>query len=229
MRNVISNVTSSDVSDEYAEQVKELIAAQNPQRETTQVNEWGQTDFRVRLHTYEAPGSGETMWAVDYSDPVVREVEESDSQTEADARYEALVRDGAENLGTDDDGLQERFAVTDVDGVPGPLPELPDVTPEHVEELLDEAGDPVLYLALDDDGDPVLRIGQADQVDSDVTVLTRSQVLDELRLSDGSSRVTAEHAAREIHDFAMETSLIAHARTATVRRTADVLFTVPTA
>lgn len=228
MRNVISSVTSSDVSDEYAEQVERLIAAQLPQRETTQVDQGGETVFHVRLHTYEAPGSGETKWAVDYSDPAVRELEESDSEAEADARYEDLVRDAAENLGTDGDGYEERFAVTDVDGVPGPLPELPDVTPEHVEKLLDEAGDAVLYLALDD-GDPVLRIGQADQVDSNVTVLTRSEVLDELRLSDGSSRVTAADATREIRDFAMETDLIAGVRTETVRRTAEVLFTVPTA
>ncbi|WP_440580941.1 hypothetical protein [Streptomyces sp. PT19] len=227
MRNVVSSITSTDVSDEYAEQVERLLATQVPQRETTQVNKWGQTDFHVRLHTYEAPGSGRMMWAVDYSDPVNRELEESDSREEANARYEELVRDSAENLGTDGDGFQERFAVTDVDGVPGPLPKLPAVTPEHVGDLLDTAGDPVLYLALDDDGDPVLRIGQADQVDSGVTVLTRPQVLDELHLSDGNSRVTAEYAAREAYDFAIQTSYLAHAQTKAVRGAADLLFTAP--
>ncbi|GHI98165.1 hypothetical protein TPA0906_00310 [Streptomyces olivaceus] len=229
MRNVISISTSADVSEEYAEQVERLIAVQPAQRETTQVNQWGQTDYHVRLHTYEAPGSGETMWAVDYSDPAIRELEETGSREEADARYEELVRDSAENLGIDDDGFQERFAVTDVDGVPGPLPELPDVDAEQVDDLLDEEGAPVLYLALDDDGDPVLRIGQADETDSTVTVLTRLQVLDELNLSDGDGRVTAEYAAREVHDFAMQTSYIAHAQTASVRRAAELLFTVPAA
>ncbi|MFE1075176.1 hypothetical protein ACFW5W_28655 [Streptomyces sp. NPDC058783] len=229
MRNVISTNSSTDVSEEYAEQVERLLAAQAAQRETTQVNEWGQTDLHVRLHTYEAPGSGETMWAVDYSDPVSRELEETGSFEEADARYEELVRDSAENLGTDDDGLQERFAVTDVDGVPGPLPKLPDVDPEQVDELLDEEGDPVLYLALDDDGDPVLRIGQTDQADSTTTVLTRSQILDELNLNDGDGRVTAAYAAREVDDFAMQADYIAHAGTEAVRRAAEVLFAVPTA
>ncbi|MFJ3365806.1 hypothetical protein [Streptomyces anthocyanicus] len=95
--------------------------------------------------------------------------------------------------------------------------------------LLDEEGDPVLYLALDDDGDPVLRIGQAGQADSAVTVLTRSQVLDGLHLSDGDSRVTAAYAAREVDDFAMQAGYIAHARTKAVRSAADVLFTVPSA
>ncbi|MEU5099770.1 hypothetical protein [Streptomyces sp. NPDC020996] len=218
MRNVISSSSRADVGEEYAEQVEQLLSS--PERETTQVNEWGQTDFYVRLHTYAAPGTGETMWAVDYSDPVSRELEETASREEAVARYVELVRDAAENLGTDREGLQERFTTTDVDGVPGPLPALPEVTPDQVEDLLDKPGDPVLYLDLDEDGDPVVLTGQRAQAPQEQVLLTRADVVRELRLDDDADRAV---------DAGMELSLIAHEAKGKVRAVADVLFAAPAA
>ncbi|MBC2869787.1 hypothetical protein [Streptomyces mexicanus] len=229
MRNVVSSITSTDVAEEYAEQVEALIEKLRPERETTQVNEWGQTEYYVRLYTYEAPGSGETMWAVDYSDPAIRELEESASHEEAEARYVELVRDSAENLGIDGDGFQERFTTTDVDGVPGPLPELPTVDPDEVSGLLDEDGTPVLYLERTDGDELALRTGQADQVDKDHVVLTRAEVLESLDLADGETRITSDHAARALWDYGMQTSLIAYRLNDTVKAVADSLFPVPTA
>ncbi|MFF9158282.1 hypothetical protein ACF1AB_39345 [Streptomyces sp. NPDC014846] len=227
MRNVISTHSRADVSEEYAEQVDKVLDAYSAERSTTSDNQWGQTDFSVRLYTYEAPGTGETMWAVDYIDPATRELEETPSREEAVARYEELVRDAADNLGIDDDGYQERFTTTDVDGVPGPLPKLPTVTTSQVDRLLDADGTPVLYLDLDDDGAPVLRIGPASEVPEDQVVLTRSQVLDKLHLNDTEGRVTSGTVDKELD---MEFSLIAlDATKEGVRAAADVLFTAETA
>ncbi|MEW2498192.1 hypothetical protein AB0942_32350 [Streptomyces nodosus] len=230
MWNVISTVSSSDVDEEYAEQVDALIEILDRQRaaerETTQVDKYGQTGLSIRLYTYEAPGSGGTRWAVDYNDPAVRELEETDSRDEANARYEELVRDAAGNLGIDGDGYQERFSVTDVDGTPGPLPTLPTVGTSDVETLLDEDGTPVLHLHRTDDDELTLRTGQDDQVDSTHVVLTRAAVLKQLSLTDGETRVTSAVAARTVWEYGMNLSLVAHETRDAVKAAADALFLV---
>ena len=125
MRRVISTNASPEVSDDYADQVRELLdspkglrGAADLHRETTQKNRYGQADFHLRVYSYPAPGSGEETWAVDYSDPASREVEECASQAEAEAHYEEQVRFAATNLGWDREGNEQRFATSDVDGVP---------------------------------------------------------------------------------------------------------------
>lgn len=225
MRNVISTHSSADVSEEYAEQVEQLLKSLTPERETTQNDELGQAAFFIRLYTYEAPGSGETMWAVDYSDPASRELEETTDPAEAAARYEEMVRDSARYLGYDRDDHLQRFTTTDVDGVPGPLPDLPNVTPDDVEALIDQDGTPVLYLTLDEDDEPVVKVGQADQAPAGQVLLTREQVLHDLALSDGRGRVTAGAASREPAYGVMLTFLAAKA-SQKVQGAADCLFPV---
>jgi hypothetical protein len=230
MRNVITTNSSPDVSDEYAEEVDRLLEKLHPERETTQVNQWGQTAFYLRLYTYEAPGTGETMWAVDYNDPASRELEEIASHAEAVAHYEESVRFAAGNLGIDDDGCQERFTTTDVAGVPGPLPELPEVTADQVENLLNQSGTPVLYLARTEEGegdDLVVEIGQAAKVEGARVVLTRSQVLTELGLDDDAVRVTSFSAAGLVDSYGVLIGYLAHKADEAAKFAADSLFPVP--
>ncbi|GHH26011.1 hypothetical protein [Streptomyces rubradiris] len=231
MRNVISTVTSVDVDVDYAEQVEKLIDALAgrgaAERETTQVGEDGETGFYVRLYTYRAPGSGETVWAVDYSDPTTREVEEASSREEAETRYEEMVRETAGTMGVDRDDHVERFTVTDVTGVPGPLPDLPTVDPDDIGRLIDAAGTPVLYLHRADD-ELTVRLGQADQVDGEHVLITRAQVLEELEISDGETRVTSASAAGQVREYGLALSHLAYDTTKSrVQTVADALFPVP--
>ncbi|GHF74243.1 hypothetical protein GCM10010218_64220 [Streptomyces mashuensis] len=204
MRNVISTISSTDVSEAYAEQVEKLLGSLLPERETTQDNEWGQTDFYVRLYSYEAPGAGGVVWAVDYCDPDSRELEETGSEVEAVARYEELVRDAADCLGYDEEGVRERFTTTDVAGVRGPLPQLPAVGFQQLEELLDAPGSPVLYLARDEDGEMVVRVGQESEVPAPQVLVTRARTLHELCLDDDEVRITSSYAARQADHYAVE-------------------------
>ncbi|MER6684607.1 hypothetical protein [Streptomyces olivaceoviridis] len=224
MRNVISTNSSADVSEEYAEQVEQLLESLTPERETTQDDELGQAALFIRLYTYEAPGSGETMWAVDYSDPASRELEETTDPAEAAARYEEAVRDSARNLGYDREGNLQRFTTTDVDRVPGPLPDLPDVTPDDVEALIDQDGTPVLYLTLDGD-ETVVKVGQAEQAPAGQVLLTREQVLHDLALSDDQGRVTVGAASRE-PAYGVMVSFLADKASQEVQSAADCLFPV---
>ncbi|RZD62939.1 hypothetical protein C0Q58_14460 [Streptomyces albidoflavus] len=200
--NVISSNVTPDVSEEYGEQVEALIA-QGHLRETTQKNRHGQTAFTVRLHTYAAPGSGVTKWAVDYADEASRELEEFDNQEEADAHYEELVRD-ADSLGLPDaDGYVERFTTTDVEGVRGPLPELPKVDLSDALALVDEVSeDPVLYVSRTEDGEGgevELERDPAALVRHSQVVLTRDEVLEALDLADGmeaGKRVTRDEVTK---------------------------------
>lgn len=232
MRNVITTNSASDVSEEYAEQVNQLLKSLRPERETTMDNEPGQSELYVRLYTYEEPGTSETMWAVDYSDPASRELEETASGEEAVARYEEFVRDAADLLGIDGDGLQERFTTTDVAGVPGPLPDLPEVTADMVEKLLDEPGAPVLYLARaedDEDDDVIAQIGQSAWVDKRHVVLTREHVLGQLGLEDGQTPVTSAVASRRVEMYKALIGFLAHTAEKAAPAAADSLFPVPAA
>jgi hypothetical protein len=224
MRNVISTNSKADVSEEYADRVEQLLASLTPERETTQVNEWGQTDFYIRLYSYEAPGSGETMWAVDCSDPTSRELEETTDHAEADARYEEVVHDSAKILGLDRDGNIKRFTETDVEGVPGPLPELPDVAADDVETLIDQDGTPALYLTLEA-GEPVVRTGQADQVPTMQVLLTRAQVLHDLSLDDARDRITVD-IARQTPAYGVTLVFLADKASKEIQGAADQLFPV---
>jgi antitoxin (DNA-binding transcriptional repressor) of toxin-antitoxin stability system len=118
-RNVISTNAHIDVTDDYADQVREIL--DNPgaliERETCQRNEHGQIDYYTRVVSYDAGGGA--RWAVDYFDPASREVEEFDDQAAAEARYEEMVRASAGDLGYDYEGEQVEFTETDVAGVPG--------------------------------------------------------------------------------------------------------------
>ncbi|MFE3601375.1 hypothetical protein [Streptomyces sp. NPDC059142] len=193
MINVISTNEGSDVSEEYAERVEALLRSSGRLRETTQHGRLGETALTIRLYAYAAPGTEEPRWAVDYEDGASRELEEYDSLAEADARYEEMVRDVADRLREDHEGVQERFSATDVEGVPGPLPELPGVDMGDVETLLDQPSqDPVLYV--EREGDEVrIAYGPAAQVPSGTVLLTRDAVLEELSLSDTPVRFTSQH------------------------------------
>ncbi|QDN84401.1 hypothetical protein [Streptomyces sp. RLB3-6] len=202
MRNIVSTNAGADVDEEYAEAVERLLLSLSPERETTQRNKDGQTDYYVRLYTYPAPGSGETVWAVEYVDPASRELEETASQVEAAERYEESVRDTAGNMDVDGDGFIERFTTTDVDGVPGPLPELPEVTPQDLYGLLDtQDRDAALYLALADDDSPAdltVKSGPAAGIDPAHVVLTRTQLLKDLYLPDD---VTSDRLPEDGHEI----------------------------
>jgi len=231
MRNVITTNSSPDVSDDYAEQVAQIIDQLGPaDRETTIDDGDGQTDYGIRLYSYTAPDTGRAMWAVDYNDPASRELEETDDEAEANARYEELVRDAAANLGTDRNGHSERFTTTDVDGVPGPLPDLPAVTAAHVGQLLDADGSPALYLTLEGaDGDePVVKIGQEHEVPAGQRLMTRAEALAELGLSDEQGRITSEADVFRSDLHALMLLAVADRATQNVRGAADVLFTIPT-
>lgn len=118
MRNVISTNTHVDVSDEYAEAVDKILEKAFPMRETFQ-REHGLKTYRVLVAEYSAPDGSGRRWAVDYSDPASREVEEFDHREAADVRYEWIVRACAEGLRVNNDDVQETFDETDVPGVPG--------------------------------------------------------------------------------------------------------------
>lgn len=132
MRNIATTNSTSDVTDEYADAVQDLIAAAGPDRETTQKNRNGELTFYIRLYGYQAPelvdgtqqvaeDGGEYRWAVDYFDSASRELEEFDTEEEATGHYLDQVRVAAGNLGVDENHEQIRFTTTDVEGVPGPL------------------------------------------------------------------------------------------------------------
>lgn len=231
MRNVISTNAGTDVDDDYADQVAAILDRQrhSPERESKRVDEHGETVLSITLHTYEAPDTGRTMWAVDYYDPASRELEETADEAEANVRYVELVRAAAANFDYDRHGYQTRYTTTDVDGVRGPLPDLPDVETEDVADLIDAPGSPALYLTLGgEDGDePVVKVGQEHEVPTGQRLLTRSEALAELSLSDEQGRITSE-AAVASDQHGMLLSFIAHRATEQVRGAADVLFTVPT-
>lgn len=191
MRNIQSTNAGVDVSEEYAERVVELIDAAPKERETTLMGEYGQTDCYIRLHSYEIDGA--QRWAVDYQDPASRELEEADEpgeagRREAEARYEEFVRSSAAVLGEDREGIQVRFSSTDVEGVPGPLPEFPEVGHEHMDELLDSPADaPVLHLVRTEDGEGdelELRVAPAEDALSGTVLITREALVKHLLMPD---------------------------------------------
>jgi hypothetical protein len=206
MVNVVSTNASADVSEEYAERVEALIAAGTPDRETTQKGRHGEEGLRIQLYAYEAPGSGEARWAVDYHDGALRELEEYATETEAQERYEEMVRAAAGNLdfAFDRDGNPTRFTSTDVEGVPGPLPELPTVTLETVLTLLDEPSEePVLYVERTEDGEAELAFGPAAYTHVSRVVLTRAEVLEAFGLSDegDDGRITQDAVVSDEYDL----------------------------
>ncbi|MEU9535859.1 hypothetical protein AB0D00_26570 [Streptomyces sp. NPDC048213] len=227
MVNLISTNDSSDVSAEYAEQVDERLRGMVADRETTSVDRDGQTGLSIRLYAYDAPGITENRWAVDYNDPASRELEEYATEAEAEARYEEMVRDAARNLSVDRDGIEERFTTTDVDGVPGPLPDLPTVDADDVATLLDEVSEePVMYVERTEGDEIELSYGPAAYTSSESVVLTRQQVLEALLLSDdedGAGRVTSKSLTSEDTGTLLQ---IADEAQADVRRAASGLFPV---
>ncbi|MGW3154611.1 hypothetical protein [Streptomyces sp. NPDC001089] len=224
MRTITSSYVSADVDDEYAEAVEQLLPSLTPQRETTQKNKHGQTDYWVRLFTYPAPGSEEAVWAVHYVDPVTRELEETASRDEATERYEELVHENASNMTVDGDGFIERFTTTDVDGVPGPLPDLPEVEHDTLYDLLDSGRDTALYLALSEEDavdDLTLKIGPTADIASDHVVLTRTQLLKDLGLPDDVT--STENAAEHLPEYGLEIGFRAHDARTAVHAAADAL------
>jgi hypothetical protein len=195
MRNVITTNSTADVSEEYAEAVEALIQGGVALRETTQDNEHGATDFFVRLYAYQAPGSGEERWAVDYSDPASRELEEYDTEAEADARYEEFVRESSDNLESevDRDGIRKRFSTTDVENVYGPLPELPALSVDVLVQVIDApAEEPVLVLERSEEGTGnslELTVGPAAHYPHTQVIVTREELLETLDRFDAD----AEH------------------------------------
>ncbi|MFJ6889865.1 hypothetical protein ACIQRC_34165 [Streptomyces californicus] len=224
MQHIVSTNAGRDVSEEYAEQAQALIEGAGYSR-TTERDE----DFYIRLHhPYAAPDGGGERWAVDYYDDASRELEEYGSEEEAEARYEELVREAAMLLGEDNDGALVRFSATDVDGVPGPLPALPDISPGDVRTLIDvRAEEPVMYLVRTEDGEGgelELAFGPAALVSHHQVVLTREKVLETLSLYDGDTVdewVTASSVPGE--DIALLEMLALAARDARVLA-ADSLF-----
>ncbi|KUF17373.1 hypothetical protein [Streptomyces silvensis] len=189
MRNLLSTHAVPDVGEQYAEAVSALVEGLRPQRETTRKDRHGQLGFYVRLYAYAAPGTDEPVWAVDYFDETSRELEEYGRQDQAQARYEELVRESAENLDVDHEGAWERFTSTDVDGVPGPLPALPQLDFSQVRGLLEDLDqDAALYLERGDDGDEelVVRRGLRGQMPEPCVLLTRAQACRELGLGTGA-------------------------------------------
>ncbi|MFC7872050.1 hypothetical protein ACFUS2_12995 [[Kitasatospora] papulosa] len=233
--NVISTNAGTDVGEEYAAGVDALIRASSPDRETTQADRFGEITLTIRLYAYNAPDTGEERWAVDYNDPASRELEEYDTETQAEERYEEMVRDAARVLSVDIDGVEERFTSTDVDGVPGPLPELPSVTPSDICTLLDQQSEePVLYVERTEDGegDEVrLAFGPAAYTNHSHILLTREEVLEALQVSDDvesgtDGRITSDSLTDEDTPFVWS---IAGDTDAKVRAAVSVLFsgTIP--
>ncbi|MBK3583198.1 hypothetical protein JHN49_05500 [Streptomyces sp. MBT57] len=224
MRNIVSTNAGSDVSADYAEQVQALIEGERPDRRTEQ----GQGVY-IRLHSFLAPGTGAQRWAVDYHDEASRELEEYDAEAEADARYEEMVRDAAMLLGEDLEGNLNRFDSTDVDGVPGPLPELPFIEHTDVSGLIDaRSEEPVMYLERSEDGtgdELTLAVGPAADVSHYQVVLTRAEVLGHLGARDGDGGVQEWFSSSDIpeQDMFLLGSLTDAARERRTRA-ADSLF-----
>lgn len=228
IRNVISTNAHTDVDEEYAEQVKALLNASTPDRKTIQKDGQDEIGVSITLHSYAAPGTGEPRWAVDYFDNDSRELEEHSTEKSADERYVELVRACGENLGYDREGLQIRFDTTDVDQVPGPLPELPVIDTGTVRTLLDEVSeDPVLYVERTDDGegdDVDLAFGPSAYVPHTAVLLTRQDILEVIEANDEDKRATSNDLTDE--DLLFVESLAGEADER-VRAAVDVLFTVP--
>ncbi|WP_228982268.1 hypothetical protein [Streptomyces sp. DH12] len=209
MRNIASTNAGVEVAEEYAEYVVELVDAdRSPVRATTTMSADGQIDTWIRLHTYTAP-DGVTRWAVDYTDCNSRELEEADEpgevgRAEAEARYEHHVRESANLLGVDREGIDRRFHTTDVDGVPGPLPDLPELTYDHLEQLIDSpAEDPVLHLERTEDGEGdelAVAVGPAAQVPSAVVLLSRRDLIQELGRPDTGSGTAGRLAYADLDE-----------------------------
>ncbi|MFJ2115811.1 hypothetical protein ACIOEX_28645 [Streptomyces sp. NPDC087850] len=191
---IVSSNAGTEVSAEYAERVEALVEAAAPARETVQGESWKTCRLTIRLYAYAAPGSEAPRWAVDYSDDASRELTEYDSREAADLFYEKMVRETAEHLGEDHDGIPVRFASTDVEGVPGPLPELPVVDTDDIRTLLDQvAEDAVLYVERGEDGEVWLAFGPAAHVPPRTVLLTRYDILELLGLYDEhGSRITRQ-------------------------------------
>ncbi|GHE31774.1 hypothetical protein GCM10017673_38160 [Streptosporangium violaceochromogenes] len=119
LRNVLSSVTTIDVTPAYADAVEALLpeALRLAERETYD-REHGQKTYQTALISYASPGTGATAWAVYDADGATQELEEFDTRQEADERYEEMVRARAASLGYDDDGEKETFTASDVDGAP---------------------------------------------------------------------------------------------------------------
>lgn len=116
LRNVLSSVAAIDVSEEYADAVREQrdAALRDAYRESYSMDKWGQFTARAALIAYEAPGTKEERWANYYTDDAVEELEEADSRQEAEERYEENVRALADCATPD----KSWWKVTDVDDVP---------------------------------------------------------------------------------------------------------------
>jgi hypothetical protein len=116
LRNVLSSVAGRDVSEEYADAVEKLLDTElrTPVRYSFSKDRYGQFTARAAVISYTSPDTGEERWAHYYDDSAVREVEEADSRTEAEERYEENVRALADCAMEGTCWWQE----TDVDGVP---------------------------------------------------------------------------------------------------------------
>ncbi|MER6830926.1 hypothetical protein ABT352_33370 [Streptosporangium sp. NPDC000563] len=119
LRTVLTHVSVSDLTDEHAEQIDALVRDELrfPDRETYSL-EHGQKTYRTALVTYKDPVTGEMRYGIYDEDGATRELEDTDDEDEANARYEELVRARAENLGIDHNDEPECFDASDVDGVP---------------------------------------------------------------------------------------------------------------
>lgn len=118
MRNVISTNAYIEVSEEYSEQIDELLGkidgiAVLVLRETYRGKDSDR--FHIRLLTYRQPGSGERVYAVEYYDGTSHEVEETADEAEATARYEESVRDAYAGAAPHDD--EPWVDYSDVEGI----------------------------------------------------------------------------------------------------------------
>lgn len=120
LRNILSDVTSIDVTPEHAEKIETLLedALRSADRETYSLDEIGQKEYLSAVITYTDPATGDTRYGIYDADGATRELEDTEDEDEAHARYEELVRARAENLDRDEDGAEIGFDASDVDGVP---------------------------------------------------------------------------------------------------------------
>jgi len=119
LRTVLTHVSTSGLTDEHADQIDALVKdkLRFPDRETYSL-EHGRKTYRTALVTYTDPVTGEMRYGIYEEDEVIRELEDTDDEDEAHARYEEFVRARAEILGLDHNGEPECFDASDVDGVP---------------------------------------------------------------------------------------------------------------
>jgi hypothetical protein len=121
LRNLSSTNAGSDVDTDYGKQVMDLLNDRDPNAVSVLRRSHSYDETRtpnsnalvIELVRFTCPRNGRTRWAIDYSDPASREVEDTDDLPEATARYEEMVREAASVW--DQDGA---YDLTDVDGVP---------------------------------------------------------------------------------------------------------------